>query len=888
MIGGFRYMLAAHQSSPFFTDKGNRVTSGDLLPWEPEPECPQGWISNKTTVWTYMQPQIGVMRTHGWKIHITASPKNASAILEKVSKICISENVTFKYLRDKKQYHNANAKYAGRNYSGKFITIYPFSDEHLVRLVSKLEAAIGGETGPYILSDLRYKNGPIFFRYGAFIPMELFDAEGGRIAVIPGVDGILQEDVRGVKPIIPPGATTPEIIQEAYKAYNQATSTELDAYTDIKALHFSNAGGVYYAQNKDNEKVLLKEARPYAGLDDYDQDSTTRLHHEWAVLRCAEHLGITPKPLRQFKVWEHQFLEMEYIAGIPLNDWIVEHLPVERDSYQARQNYKSQAMRIAHLFIEAVEKLHTTGYAHGDLQPGNILVSRDGEIVRLIDLEGARALEDTKLPAMNALGYQPPKNCTAEQADWFAVSRLIGSFFEIQNNMTILSPQYWLVFLRRIQETFGEEPVNLIRSFDTRYPCENGAAVVPLTPEKTIKPYIWPLDQKEISLDDLKLISEQTSKGIKSTRHAVPGKLFPGDAKLESTYAQVNIATGASGVLLSLLRSGNTIDPVDVRWVIDSLVNVPSGNPDYGLFSGQAGIATFLYEAGENEWAKNLIRQISENWKVLRNFSLESGMAGIGLALTAFGLAERNHRYIETAEKIANHIQQELSDSEIAHKRKKLERSSNLFQGWSGIALFFSSLGKATGGKRYFAWAASCIKHDLVYTEVSSTGRRGVIEPEYNRSLPYLATGSAGILTAISWCRLMENDESLFSDVFESLAKACESPTYAFCGLYNGRAGIMCALAGAKKWIPDYAEIQTMHLSNLLDYGFSFHEHPIFAGDSLLRLSADYSTGSAGVLSTLTSISGSGWDFLPIADPIHFCGQKPTTKQSENMKGGMK
>ncbi|WP_146208611.1 hypothetical protein [Bifidobacterium asteroides] len=130
----------------------------------------------------------------------------------------------------------------------------------------------------------------------------------------------------------------------------------------------------------------------------------------------------------------------------------------------------------------------------------------------------------------------------------------------------------------------------------------------------------------------------------------------------------------------------------------------------------------------------------------------------------------------------------------------------------------------------------------------------------------------------------MQNNESLFSDVFESLVEACASPTYAFSGLYNGRAGIMSALAVGKTWISDYAEIQTMHLKNLLDYSLAYHEQPVFVGDSMLRLSADYSTGSAGVLSALTSMTGSGWEFLPIVNPDQFCGQQLMAKQISEWK----
>lgn len=338
----------------------------------------------------------------------------------------------------------------------------------------------------------------------------------------------------------------------------------------------------------------------------------------------------------------------------------------------------------------------------------NVFVSENDDAVRLIDLEAARNLKDTNPPAMNAMGFQPPKHCTAEQADWFAVSRLIATLFDIQNNITILSPEYWSVFLKRIQEAFGEEPVSLINSLNERYPGENGIVVVPATPTESIRPYTWKLPQQQVSLHDIQLISNQTVKGIEATRHAVPGKLFPADAKLESNYAHVNIATGAAGVLLSLIRAGKTVDPADVRWTFDSLVNGISESADYGLFSGLTGMATFFYEVGKKDWAKNLIKQVSGNWKSLRNVNLEKGLSGIGLALTAFGASEEEDQYIGTAVNIADHIHQVLFDTDIEHEHKKLSHSSGLFQGWSGAALFFSSLGKVTEDPRYFSWASAC------------------------------------------------------------------------------------------------------------------------------------------------------------------------------------
>lgn len=89
MIGEAVYMRATHPGSPFFVDSRSLMAHAEES-WDPEPDCPIGWASNKSVVWTYMQPTACIMRTHGWKIHVTASLDNAQSVLEKVSKICIS------------------------------------------------------------------------------------------------------------------------------------------------------------------------------------------------------------------------------------------------------------------------------------------------------------------------------------------------------------------------------------------------------------------------------------------------------------------------------------------------------------------------------------------------------------------------------------------------------------------------------------------------------------------------------------------------------------------------------------------------------------------------------------------------------------------------------
>ena len=69
------------------------------------------------------------------------------------------------------------------------------------------------------------------------------------------------------------------------------------------ALHFSNGGGVYTATDKRTaEQVILKEARPYAGLAADESDAVTRLHREYDVLLRLSGLGIAPEVRGFFQV----------------------------------------------------------------------------------------------------------------------------------------------------------------------------------------------------------------------------------------------------------------------------------------------------------------------------------------------------------------------------------------------------------------------------------------------------------------------------------------------------------------------------------------------------------------------------------------------------------
>lgn len=64
---------------------------------------------------------------------------------------------------------------------------------------------------------------------------------------------------------------------------------------------------------------------------------------------------------------------MEFVDGEPLDEWLKRELTLEK------------RLRVAYEMLEALDYVHSQGIVHRDLKPSNILVTRNGENIKLID-----------------------------------------------------------------------------------------------------------------------------------------------------------------------------------------------------------------------------------------------------------------------------------------------------------------------------------------------------------------------------------------------------------------------------------------------------------------------------------------------------------------------
>jgi tRNA A-37 threonylcarbamoyl transferase component Bud32 len=838
---------------------------------------PEGWQRSEFGHWLAYVPENHVLPPQGWKIHASACIDNVTEILTATWKYCVANDIPFKFIRSQELFFLRNVKYASRESSGKFVTIYPADDAQLQVVLTELGEALDGQPGPYILSDLRWGAGPLYVRYGGFAERHCIGAGGELVLALEDATGRLVPDRRGTTFQVPAWMTLPEFLAPQLEARNSTTVDGLP-YSIDRALHFSNGGGVYAGTHlPTGENVVLKEARPYAGLAWDRADAVARLGRERDTLQRLAGLDVVPALRDYFTLGDHHFLVEDFVEGSTLASQIVRRFPVGllgAGDETAAVGYASWALDMCARVEAAVAQLHERGVVIGDLSATNVLV-RDDRSVVLIDLEAATLAGDEGRPSVATAAFLAPASQTGLAVDRYALACL---------RLFVFLPQ--LTSLLRLDL---DKARPLAASIAERFPVpeeflagavsviESAGAPVGATSRGSRRP--------RIAADPRAWRDARDSMFAAILASATPDRqdrLFPGDPRQFATGAGgLDLAYGAAGVLYALHETGAARQPAHEQWLARRAANPPPGTP-LGLYDGLLGVAYVLDRLERRSDALNVLGICVDALDgKLDQFGLDlsGGLAGIGLTLAYFAARTDDVALWDTVWAIADLVAERLGDADgVAQISGGAEPNAGLLRGSSGPALMFLRLHERRSDNGLLDLAATAIRQDLRRCVLSGHGALQVNEGW--RTLPYIADGSVGIGFAVDDYLAHREDEQ-FARAAQQIRVAARSGFYVGSGLFSGRAGMILYLS---RDLPAGAGREDLvvgeHVRRLDWHALSYRGHLAFPGDGLMRLSMDLGTGTAGVLLALGAALDDEPVHLPFLGPLHRTAAEPILTSS--------
>ncbi|WP_327399325.1 class III lanthionine synthetase LanKC [Streptomyces sp. NBC_01288] len=827
-------------------------------------EVPEGWSSARIGDWLTLTPldeDGGPLPgpAQGWKIHASATRANADRVAALVRDYCVPRRIPFKFVPGPHLLHLRNTKYAGRDTSGKFVTVYPSDEDQLHEILSELGTILEGFEGPYILTDLRWYDGPLYVRYGAFARTFVVDERGSLVPAVRDGSGRSVPDRRAPSFQVPEWVTLPAFLEPHLAARNTTTVGELP-YRIEKALHFSNGGGVYAGTDtRDGRKVVLKEGRPHAGLASDGADAIVRLEREKLALERVAGTGVVPEVRDWFLLGEHRFLVMDFVEGRPLNSFFAERHPLltpdpDPDAVAA---YTAWALRIHAAVERAMEAVHARGIVFNDLHIFNVIVAPDEESVFLIDFEAAAPAEENGRQVVAHPGFFAPPDRRGIGVDRYALACLRLALFLPVTTLFVVDRGKAAHLAEVIAGQFPDVP----REFLDKAVAEITRGTGTISPA-FVRPGDWPYSRDSM----VKAI-------LASATPDRDDRLFPGDVAQFSDGGGLGLAHGAAGVLYALDATGADRYEEGERWLLDRTAPPPIGTP-LGLYDGLAGVAHVLDRLGHRQRALDLISGIlAERWQNLSS-DLHGGLAGLGLVLAQLAAGTGESELRERAAEAADILVRRLAEPRPATPRRR----AGLLRGASGPALFLLRQYESTGDRLLLDAATDALRRDLECCVVQRGG--GLEVDEGWRTLPYLGDGSVGVGMVVDDLLAQVDDETgEFERARAGIRTAATSRFYAQPGLFQGRAGMILHLARTTAPGAD-AHRLAEQVTGLGWFAMSYEGQLAFPGHQMMRLSMDLGTGTAGCLLALGAAFGDvesapGLPFLP---PL----RRPTQRGSAN------
>lgn len=813
---------------------------------------PEDWTHRADTSWSYYFPPAMDLPDQGWKIHLSAIPGREKELLLVVARHLFSRGTPFKHLVSEDVFLESNSKYADRGSSGKFITVYPKDDSDFCALLDELEEITGPFGGPYVLSDTKYKTSPVYFRYGGFEYSFVSEGDGVASLAIHDKTGQAVKDSREAWFVVPDFVDVPEQIAKQVSSRLHPDKGELVKalypFEIERSLHFSNGGGVYLAINvEDDSKVVLKEARRYVGYTSKSEDACTRLEHEKTVLQQLSDYSFVPKLIRYFSVEDHDFLAESFIEGVSLQSWIASEYPLSLEQNELDE-YCGKANQIKNGIVSIVYSIHDAGLALMDISPRNFIVSYDLS-VRLVDFEGLRELDSYDVGVLGTPGFMPLVACSNAERDVYGLVCLL-MYLYLPSWTNSFSPETLYGRLDRIVELYPADVYDqLTKLFD-------------IVPEKLLRPRSG---YYQLKLDERPALDEAIS-ALVSGMIAVRGvgeaqdRLYPGDATqyLYGELGVLDVETGASGIDLMLFRTGADVS-ADVRWILQRLRHLNSPTRFHGLLRGRVGIASAVAQMGFMDEALRLLPEDLPD-PPESDISIRTGISGTALALLEIYRLSGSEKVLGLLGLASDALKRLIDENKPPQSPcSETGNAFGFFDGWCGAAVACRELSFALCREKndWLDRMEQCLSRDLGEMSLCDDGGRYINYSGVNYC--YLAEGAAGVLFALALCSPVR-----YKAAIEEIDKTLIYNLSLNGTLFRGMGGIIAALLAVHgSGDPRINTMMNEIVSSFLFRKHDEHNELYMLGDGGACLSADYSSGSAGLIGVLLSLGKRPMEWFP-------------------------
>ena len=850
-----------------------------------------GFTIHRTIQWIHVYNTSSSLPVQGWKIHISATYISAIEILREVIKVVLEEKLDFKVADSLKTLKVMNDAHYPRGYSGKFITIYPITTEQFVRVIEKLHLCTFGFQGPTILSDKQYKDGIVFYRYGAFIGIKA-DANDNRYFIYDENDNLI-EDQRNAWFSPPSWVSDP--LEGIYA--NDAKQSDIAPKQKINLLYsirHANKGGVYVAEKENGTKIVLKEARKYVSTDNLGFDVSDYLKNEYNILMLLKKEKYVPQVFEFLQTPYSSFIIEEFINGQILSSY-VNSIHKSFDS----KNDIHNLLLISKKLIEIVIDIHNHGIVVRDLSKNNIIITDDYNI-KLIDFDISYNSNDRiYAPTNGTEGYYfKERNCEIAIVadDIYSIGCIL--FFMFTNRDPL--------FFKNDDQSVYSQQSNYLRIVGRakQIPCAIIDLILRLiNPElynkiqlKDVRDFIReiinsPLDSPKLEvfcqefngIELLKDIATYMTNEVDFSKERILPVSKNGE-KMSPSCVQ----TGSSGVgqLIIQLSQMGLIDKSllskFVKWSQDKYYyrykDSESPLNELSLYFGTSGVLWFLLDAADylqdvslsNEVQNLFINHIKPS-QIYNDIVL--GNAGYGMAAIHFYKKTNKYEFLQIAKEMGESICDNIIRSQ---NMMAWPLNDEIFWGYAhghaGICNYFNILFSITKEKKYIEIANNICNTLISNAIVKNDCASWNFGPNNTNNWSHWCNGSSGVGSALIRMYVTTHNKEYLKyadlaakDVYNNIWNSSICQCHGACGDAEFLYDMYCVTND-----PIYLD----YVNNVNEYIFSSRVNVnglnLLTDETKLSVSADWGTGLAGVGTYVIRIVNHNKERLFMNDDVLF------------------